>query len=66
MSDLKNDLKMKKIGSILGWCLVRGIKTFGNVASFVVRQFVDVKPGKVVCWAHNYKQYGCNPPYITE
>ena len=57
---------MKNIGSILGWCLVRGIKTFGNAASFVVRQFVDVKPGKVVCWAHNYKQYGCNPRYITE
>ena len=34
--------------------------------SMFVRLGTKVKPGRVVCWAYNYKQYGCNPRYLTE
>lgn len=34
--------------------------------SMFVRLGIKVKPGRVVCWAYNYKQYGCNPRYLTE
>ncbi|MBO7306865.1 MAG: CDP-glycerol glycerophosphotransferase family protein [Alistipes sp.] len=57
---------MNRVGSAIGWGLSGAIKTFGNLLSFVVRCFVDVKPGRVLCWAYNYKQYGCNPRYLTE
>ena len=23
-------------------------------------------PGRVMCWAYNFKQYGCNPKYLTD
>lgn len=57
---------MKRVGSVIGWGLNRVVKLFGNLLSMLVRMFVDVKPGMVLCWAYNYKQYGCNPRYLTE
>lgn len=57
---------MKRIGAIIGWGLNRSIKLFGNTLSAIVRCFTKVEKGRVLCWAYNYKQYGCNPRYLTE
>ena len=57
---------MKRIGAIIGWGLNRFIKLFGNILSAIVRSFTKVEKGRVLCWAYNYKQYGCNPRYLTE
>ncbi len=57
---------MRRVGGAIGWAINRVIKAFGNMLSMFVRLFVDVKPGRVLCWAYNYKQYGCNPRYLTE
>lgn len=59
-------LYLKRIGEFVAWGVSRIVKTLGNIVAFVVRVGVPVKPGLVVCWAHNYKQYGCNPRYLTE
>ncbi|MBE6203056.1 MAG: hypothetical protein E7135_05300 [Rikenellaceae bacterium] len=57
---------MMKIGGAMAWALNRTIKLYGNILSLVARCFVKVKRSRVVCWAYNYKQYGCNPRYISE
>ena len=57
---------MKRVGGAIAWGLNRAIKSFGNMLSMSVRLGIKVKPGRVVCWAYNYKQYGCNPRYLTE
>ena len=57
---------MRKIGGAIAWGLNRVVKSFGNLLSLFARMGVKVKPGRVVCWAYNYKQYGCNPRYLTE
>ena len=57
---------MKRIGAIIGWGLNRFIKLFGNILSAIIRSYTKVERGRVVCWAYNYKQYGCNPRYLTE
>ena len=57
---------MKRVGGAIAWGLNRAIKSFGNMLSMFVRLGTKVKPGRVVCWAYNYKQYGCNPRYLTE
>ena len=57
---------MKRLGAKIGWGLSRVTKLFGNAVSVFVRCGVGVKRGRVVCWAYNYKQYGCNPRYLTE
>ena len=57
---------MKRVGGAIAWGLNRTIKSFGNMLSMFVRLGTKVKPGRVVCWAYNYKQYGCNPRYLTE
>lgn len=59
-------MQIKRIGAIVGWGINRFLKLFGNILSAVVRCFTQVKQGRVVCWAYNYKQYGCNPRYLTE
>ena len=59
-------MHMKRIGAIIGWGLNRFIKLFGNIMSAVVRCSTKVERGRVLCWAYNYKQYGCNPRYLTE
>ena len=57
---------MKRIGAIIGWGLNRFLKLFGNILSAIVRCSTNVERGRVLCWAYNYKQYGCNPRYLTE
>ena len=57
---------MSRVSSAIGWRLNRVFQSFGNLLSYIVRCFVKVKPGRVLCWAYTYKQYGCNPRYLTE
>lgn len=57
---------MKRLGPAIAWGLNRFIKLFGNIISFFIRCFVPVKKGRIMCWAYNFKQYGCNPRYISE
>ena len=57
---------MKRVGAAIGWGLNRFAKVFGNLLSLFVRCFVPVKRGRVMCWAYNFKQYGCNPRYLSE
>ena len=57
---------MKRFGQRIAWYAGRIGKLFGNMAAFVARRLTTVKSGRVVCWAHNFKQYGCNPRYLTE
>ena len=59
-------MRMKRIGAIIGWGLNRAIKLLGNILSAVIRSYTKVERGRVLCWAYNYKQYGCNPRYLTE
>lgn len=57
---------MKNIGPAIAWGLNRFVKVFGNIFSLTVGCFTKVEKGKVMCWAYNFKQYGCNPRYLTE
>ena len=59
-------MHIKRIGAIIGWGLNRFLKLFGNTLSAIVRSYTKVEQGRVLCWAYNYKQYGCNPRYLTE
>ena len=57
---------IKFIGSVIGWLFNRVVKVFGNLLSLIIRCFYPVKRGRVMCWAYNFKQYSCNPRYLTE
>lgn len=57
---------MKSIGAVVAWGFNRAIKLFGNLLSLVVGCFVPVKKGRVMCWSYSFKQYSCNPRYLTE
>lgn len=48
------------------WIAKRLLKFPGNLVSFIVCLFVPVKKGRVACWAYSFKQYSCNPRYLTE
>lgn len=55
-----------KIGGAIAWGFNRATKLLGNILSAFARSSIDVQRGRVVCWAYNYKQYGCNPRYLSE
>ena len=57
---------MKRFGQISGWCINRISKFFGNIPSFFIRLFLPVRKGTVLCWSYDFKQYSCNPRYLTE
>lgn len=57
---------MKSVGAVIAWGFNRFIKLFGNILSLAVRCFVPIKKGRVMCWAYSFKQYSCNPRYLTE
>lgn len=57
---------MKRLGQVAAWCFLRFVKLFGNLLSLVMRLTHTVQRGKIACWAYNFKQYGCNPRYLTE
>lgn len=57
---------MTQLGAKIVWRLKRTSKLFGNCISAFMRCRVKIKRGRVVCWAYNYKQYGCNPRYLSQ
>ena len=57
---------MKSIGAAIAWGFNRSIKLFNNLLSLAVGCFVPVKKGRVMCWSYAFKQYSCNPRYLTE
>jgi CDP-glycerol glycerophosphotransferase len=52
--------------SALGWGVNRVKKVFGNLFSLCFRCVLPIKKGRVVCWSYDFKQYSCNPRYLTE
>ncbi len=57
---------MKRFGQVVAWCFTRFVKSFGNLLSLIIRLIYPVHKGRIACWAYNFKQYGCNPRYLTE
>ena len=57
---------MNRAGQFLAWCVNHLTKTFGNLPSLFVRIFYPIRKGAVVCWSFDFKQYSCNPRYLTE
>lgn len=57
---------MSKLSSSLGWGFKRARKIFGNALSLLIQIFHPVRKGRVMCWAYDFKQYSCNPRYLTE
>lgn len=57
---------MKDFVQSIAWGLNRFIKVFGNLFSLIVRSRTSVESKRVMCWAYNFKQYSCNPRYLTE
>ena len=55
-----------KLNPVLKWRLNRVCKIFGHIPAFFIRCFCPVKKGRVVCSAYFFKQYACNPRYLTE
>lgn len=57
---------MKRFGEIIVFVLKRITKVFGNTLARIAGWNMKVKSGRVMCWAYNFKQYGCNPRYLTD
>lgn len=57
---------MRRLGEQIAYVANYAAKLFGNIISYLFRLTLDVKPGRVMCWAYNFKQYGCNPRYLSE
>lgn len=57
---------MNRVGQFLAWCVNRIVKTFENIPSLFIRLFCPIKQDTVACWAYDFKQYSCNPRYLTE
>ena len=57
---------MKDLGPAIVWGLNRIGKVFGNIFSLIIRCFTRVHKGRMMCWAYTFKQYSCNPRYLTE
>ena len=57
---------MRRLGGMLAYGLNYITKSYGNLLAWIIRLTTEIKPRRVVCWAYNFKQYGCNPRYLTE
>lgn len=57
---------IKKLGSAIGWRINRCLMSFGNLFSLLIRCFTKVQKGRVMFWAYTFKQYSCNPRYLSE
>lgn len=57
---------MKLLSPAIRWRINRFFKIFGHIPAFFIRCFCPVKKGRVMCSAYFFKQYGCNPRYLTE
>lgn len=44
----------------------RIVRAYWYALAMIVRACVRVRHGQVMCWAYSFRQYGCNPKYITE
>lgn len=51
---------------ILGFILKKITKSGRNTVAWYVRCNSKIKPGRVVFWSYNFKQYGCNPRYLSD
>lgn len=50
----------------LAWFLNRIKNSFAYIFSWCFQLFIPVKKGRVVCWAYYFRQYSCNPRYLSE
>ena len=57
---------MKNLGPAIVWGINRVAKVFGYIFTLIVGCFTKVKKGRIMCWAYSFKQYSCNPRYLTE
>ena len=57
---------MKRVLQAIAWFFNRVVKIPGNILSLFIRRFVPVQEGTIMCWAYNFKQYGCNPKYLSD
>lgn len=57
---------MKRLGERIAYGINCTFKIVGNLISYIYRLRLDIKPGRVMCWAYNFKQYSCNPRYLSE
>ena len=57
---------MKNLGPAIVWGINRVAKVFGYIFSLIVGCFTKVQKGRIMCWAYSFKQYSCNPRYLTE
>lgn len=57
---------MKNFGPAIVWGINRAGKIFGNIFTLLTGCFTKVQKGRVMCWAYSFKQYSCNPRYLTE
>jgi CDP-glycerol glycerophosphotransferase len=57
---------MKNLGPAIVWGINRVAKVFGYIFTLIVRCFTKVQKGRIMCWAYSFKQYSCNPRYLTE
>lgn len=61
------DMKsLKKLCSAVSWRINRLLMAPGNAITLLTGCFTKVRKGRVMCWAYTFKQYGCNPRYLTE
>lgn len=57
---------MKRLGERIAYWSNCATKILGNTISYILRLTLSIKPGRVMCWAYNFKQYSCNPRYLSE
>ena len=57
---------MKNLGPAIVWGINRVAKVFGYIFTLIVGCFTKVQKGRIMCWAYSFKQYSCNPRYLTE
>ena len=57
---------MSHLKDTIHWGFTRFVKFFGNIPSLFIRLFYPIKKGRVVFWSYDFKQYSCNPRYLSE
>ena len=59
-------LTMKSPGSVIAWGIKRIKDSIRNIISSIICIMTSIKPKRVIMWAFDFKQYGCNPRALTE
>ncbi|MBO5903364.1 MAG: CDP-glycerol glycerophosphotransferase family protein [Tidjanibacter sp.] len=57
---------MKTCLAAIVWGVNRVAKIPSNLMGLAARMTTPVVRGRVMCWAYNFKQYSCNPRYLSE